>query len=91
MCARLAKELTRAKDMLSNTRLYLCGKCITSPFHPQIKLGKPISRLRSARGDDDSGEMQAPDQAGVDRAIAHMEMLMTTEDLTLVALVGLAD
>eukprot|EP00438_Fugacium_kawagutii_P027925 Skav208932 [mRNA] locus=scaffold875:1980:9429:+ [translate_table: standard] len=40
----------------------------------------------SARGDDDSGEMQAPDQAGVDRAIAHMEMLMTTEDLTSVAL-----
>ena len=36
--------------------------------------------VRSARGDDDSG-LHEPDQAAIDRAIAHMEMLMTTEDL----------
>ena len=35
--------------------------------------------LRAARGEDDSGQMHEPDQAGIDRAIAHMEMLMTSE------------
>ena len=35
--------------------------------------------MRSARGDDDTGQTE-PDQAAIDRAIAHMEMLMTSED-----------
>jgi len=36
--------------------------------------------LQAARGEDDSGQMHEPDQAGIDRAIAHMEMLMTSEE-----------
>jgi len=35
--------------------------------------------LQSARGDDDTGQTE-PDQAAIDRAIAHMEMLMTSEE-----------